>query len=227
MPTREISIGQLASRTGCKVQTIRYYEQIGLMPESLRTEGNQRRYGPDHVARLAFVRHSRELGFSLEAIRELLSLADAPERPCAGADAIARRQLGEEIQVYHGAVGEMPFDQEVYEGIFGYALIHLLNAEERKKLIRDCYHQLAPGGCMVFVTLSKGDARYGQGVKVAKDSFLTQHGVTLFFYDLESIEAEFGSYGLSEVVEINEPREFTEGMPRQRFWWIECLKGVE
>lgn len=93
MPTREISIGQLASRTGCKVQTIRYYEQIGLMPESLRTEGNQRRYGPDHVARLAFVRHSRELGFSLEAIRELLSLADAPERPCAGADAIARRQL--------------------------------------------------------------------------------------------------------------------------------------
>ncbi|MFN8397485.1 MAG: class I SAM-dependent methyltransferase [Bacteroidia bacterium] len=141
--------------------------------------------------------------------------------------AIARRQLGEEIKVYHGGVGEMPFDKEVYEGIFCYALIHLLSAEERKKLIRDCYDQLAPGGCMVFVTLSKGDARYGQGVKVAKDSFLTQHGVTLFFYDLESIEAEFGSYGLSEVVEINEPREFTEGMPRQRFWWIECLKGVE
>lgn len=141
--------------------------------------------------------------------------------------AIARREMGEGIKVYHGGVGEMPFDQEAYEGIFCYALIHLLNAEERMKLIRDCFHQLAPGGCMVFVTLSKGDARYGQGTEVAKDSFLTQHGVTLFFYDLDSIEAEFGNYGLSEAEEINEPSEWTEGMPRQRFWWIACLKGIE
>ncbi|MHB1216785.1 MAG: MerR family transcriptional regulator [Alphaproteobacteria bacterium] len=93
MPKQEFSIGQLAAQTGCKVQTIRYYEQIGLMPEPLRTEGNQRRYGRQHAARLAFVRHSRELGFPLDAIRELLSLADVPDRSCAAADAIARRQL--------------------------------------------------------------------------------------------------------------------------------------
>ncbi|MDG4574509.1 MAG: helix-turn-helix domain-containing protein [Defluviicoccus sp.] len=86
-------IGQLARRTGCKVQTIRYYEQIGLMPEPVRTEGNQRRYGAPHLKRLAFVRHSRELGFSLEAIRELLDLADDPDRSCATADSIARRQF--------------------------------------------------------------------------------------------------------------------------------------
>ncbi|MEX1206047.1 MAG: helix-turn-helix domain-containing protein [Dongiaceae bacterium] len=93
MPEREFSIGELAKRTGSKVQTIRYYEQIGLMPEPLRTQGNQRRYGPKHLARLAFIRHSRELGFPLDAIRELLSLADVPERSCTAADAIARRQL--------------------------------------------------------------------------------------------------------------------------------------
>lgn len=93
MPKQEFSIGQLAAQTGCKVQTIRYYEQIGLMPEPLRTEGNQRRYGQRHAARLAFVRHSRELGFPLDAIRELLGLADVPDRSCAAADAIARRQL--------------------------------------------------------------------------------------------------------------------------------------
>lgn len=94
MSKRELSIGELAMQTGCKVQTIRYYEQIGLMPEPLRTEGNQRRYGQEHVSRLAFVRHSRELGFPLDAIRELLSLADVPDRSCAAADEIARRQLG-------------------------------------------------------------------------------------------------------------------------------------
>jgi DNA-binding transcriptional MerR regulator len=89
----ELSIGQLAEETGSKVQTIRFYEQIGLMPKPLRTQGNQRRYGPTHLARLAFIRHSRELGFPLDAIRDLLSLADVPDRPCTAVDAIAHRQL--------------------------------------------------------------------------------------------------------------------------------------
>ena len=87
------TIGALAKRTGTKVQTIRYYEQIGLMPKPGRTEGGQRRYGEPEVDRLAFVRHARQLGFSLEAIRELLDLSDHPGKSCAEADAIARRQL--------------------------------------------------------------------------------------------------------------------------------------
>ncbi len=89
----DYAIGQLAVRTGCKVQTIRYYEQIGLMPKPARSGGNQRRYGSRHLERLAFVRHSRELGFPLEAIRELLGLVDDPKRSCTAADGIARRQL--------------------------------------------------------------------------------------------------------------------------------------
>jgi Cu(I)-responsive transcriptional regulator len=93
MSGQEIGIGDLARTTGCKVQTIRYYEEIGLMPEPARTAGNQRRYDERHVDRLAFIRHSRELGFSLEAIRELLSLSDRPEQPCDAVDQLARRQL--------------------------------------------------------------------------------------------------------------------------------------
>jgi DNA-binding transcriptional MerR regulator len=93
MSKREFSIGDLAVQTGSKIQTIRYYEQIGLMPEPARTEGNQRRYSQQHLARLAFIRHSRELGFPLDAIRELLTLADVPDRSCVAADAIAKRQL--------------------------------------------------------------------------------------------------------------------------------------
>jgi DNA-binding transcriptional MerR regulator len=93
MSGQEIGIGDLARTTGCKVQTIRYYEEIGLMPEPARTAGNQRRYGRRHVDRLAFIRHSRELGFPLDAIRALLSLADRPDQPCSSVDSIARAQL--------------------------------------------------------------------------------------------------------------------------------------
>lgn len=88
-----LTIGQLAGRTGCKVQTIRYYEQIGLMPQAMRTEGNQRRFGQAHYERLAFVRHCRELGFPLAAIRKLLRLADNPKQSCGAVDRIARHQL--------------------------------------------------------------------------------------------------------------------------------------
>ncbi|TCS65652.1 MerR family transcriptional regulator [Primorskyibacter sedentarius] len=90
-----LSIGTLAKRTGTKVQTIRYYEQIGLMPEPDRTEGGQRRYTDAELDRLAFIRHARQLGFSLDAIRELLDLADSPERSCAEVDAVAQRRLRE------------------------------------------------------------------------------------------------------------------------------------
>ena len=90
-----LSIGALAKRTGTKVQTIRYYERIGLMPEPGRTDGGQRRYADAELDRLAFIRHSRQLGFPLDAIRELLDLSDNPERSCAKVDAVAQRQLRE------------------------------------------------------------------------------------------------------------------------------------
>ncbi|MEQ5872634.1 helix-turn-helix domain-containing protein [Sagittula sp. NFXS13] len=88
-----LPIGELAKRTGTKVQTIRYYEQIGLMPEAGRSEGGQRRYGALELDRLTFIRRSRQLGFSLKAIRELLDLSDGPERSCAQVDAAAQKQL--------------------------------------------------------------------------------------------------------------------------------------
>lgn len=90
-----LTIGRVAKATGCKVQTIRYYEQIGLIPAPDRSVGNQRIYVGSHVDRLHFVKHARELGFSLAAIRELLSLSDDPNQPCAAADIIARDQLAQ------------------------------------------------------------------------------------------------------------------------------------
>lgn len=88
-----MTIGRLGQAAGVKVPTIRYYEQIGLLPEADRSAGNQRLYGGAALERLSFIRHARELGFSLEAIRDLLSLSDRPDQPCAAADAIAKAQL--------------------------------------------------------------------------------------------------------------------------------------
>lgn len=92
---QRLSIGELSRHTACKVQTIRYYEAIGIMPEPARTSGNQRRYGVGDLQRLAFIRHSRELGFKLDAIRDLLNLSDTPDSECETADIIARGQLRE------------------------------------------------------------------------------------------------------------------------------------
>jgi len=114
-----ISIGVLAARTGARVQTIRYYEQIGLMPEPDRTQGGQRRYDAAHVKRLAFIRHARALGFSLQQIRTLLELADDPQRDCTGADSIAREHLRDvkaRIKALHSLKKELTRMVETCDG---------------------------------------------------------------------------------------------------------------
>jgi DNA-binding transcriptional MerR regulator len=89
----DISIGELSRRSGVKVPTIRYYEQAGLLPVPERTEGYQRRYGRVAVDRLNFIRHARELGFEVSAVRELLTLSEQPYLPCAEVDSIASRHV--------------------------------------------------------------------------------------------------------------------------------------
>lgn len=93
--TVTLAIGELSRRTKVKVPTIRYYEQIGLLPPPARTEGKQRRYGSPEIKRLNFIRHARELGFEVEDIRQLLALSETPQSSCHEVDSIARRHLGE------------------------------------------------------------------------------------------------------------------------------------
>lgn len=90
-----LTIGELSRRAGVKVPTIRYYEQMGLMPEPERSEGNQRRYSRQQLERLSFIRHARDLGFTIEAIRDLIVLGRHPQEPCTTADRIAAEHLQE------------------------------------------------------------------------------------------------------------------------------------
>jgi Cu(I)-responsive transcriptional regulator len=89
------SIGDLARTTGTKVETIRYYERIGLLPPPARTAGNYRVYVRPHLERLSFIRRGRDLGFSLAGVRELLRLSDCRDRPCTEVDQIARIRVVE------------------------------------------------------------------------------------------------------------------------------------
>lgn len=117
---------------------------------------------------------------------------------------IAKKHFGKDLTIYHGSVTEMPFDKKLYDGIFCYALIHLLDKHERAKLIADCYSQLTESGFMVFTTITKEAKTYGQGTCIGKDRFEMFGGVKMFFYDRETIKEEFGEAGLFDITEVAE-----------------------
>ncbi len=90
-----LSIGDVAKATGVKVVTIRYYEQIGLMPAPSRTEGNYRAYSQEHILGLRFIRRCRNLGFTLDQVRDLLRLASRKNEECSEVDRITIRHLAD------------------------------------------------------------------------------------------------------------------------------------
>jgi DNA-binding transcriptional MerR regulator len=92
---RDYSIGDLSARSGVKVPTIRYYEQIGLIDAPVRTEGNQRRYGAAELDRLRFIAHARDMGFPMDSLKSMLSLATRRDAPCARVDALVEQHLAE------------------------------------------------------------------------------------------------------------------------------------
>jgi Cd(II)/Pb(II)-responsive transcriptional regulator len=87
-------IGELAKRTGCQSETVRYYEQTGLLPEPAREAGNYRSYDERHVERLSFIRHCRSLDMTLEEIRTLLRFRDAPEKNCGDVNELLDEHIG-------------------------------------------------------------------------------------------------------------------------------------
>ncbi|MBF9251677.1 class I SAM-dependent methyltransferase [Pontibacter sp. 172403-2] len=133
----------------------------------------------------------------------------------ATAIGMARKHYGAAMPIYHGSVTDMPFDDCRYDGIFCYALIHLLDSSERERLIRDCYNQLSEKGYMVFTAISKQAPTYGKGEFISKDRYEMFGGVRMFFYDKASIQAEFGKAGLFEITEVDE---------NYPFFLIKCRK---
>ena len=92
--THNMKIGDLAKTTGCRVETIRYYEREGLLTTTARSDGNYRLYGVEHVERLRFVRHCRSLDMALDEIRTLLAFCDAPDKNCAEVNVLLDEHIG-------------------------------------------------------------------------------------------------------------------------------------
>ncbi|GLS17822.1 MerR family transcriptional regulator [Labrys miyagiensis] len=88
-----LTTGKLADAAGVHLETVRYYERIGLMPEPGRTGGGYRSYGTEHVRRLSFIRRARELGFSIDEIRTLLAMTQPGHASCADARALTMTHL--------------------------------------------------------------------------------------------------------------------------------------
>lgn len=89
-----MKIGELAKATGTSIETIRFYEREGLLPQASRTGGNYRIYDVSHVERLAFVRHCRSLDMTLDEIRVLLRFKDAPQESCGGVNELLDAHIG-------------------------------------------------------------------------------------------------------------------------------------
>lgn len=137
---------------------------------------------------------------------------------------LTKRTNGLDIKIHNGSVTDMPFDTKIYDGIFCYALIHLLNQNEREKFLNDCYRQLKPDGYMIFTVVSKNASMFGNGKQLSKDRFEIMHGLNVFFYDADSVKKEFGQFGLEDFFEIDEPIKHMDKEPPLKMIFVKCKR---
>lgn len=117
---------------------------------------------------------------------------------------MASKYLGDKATIYHGSVNTMPYDSQIYDGIYSHALLHLLDHPTRLQFLKNCFEQLSPNGLMVFTTISKRAPTYQQGVRLEKNRYEIHKGAPIYFYDEETIKNDFSSYGRLEITEIQE-----------------------
>jgi SAM-dependent methyltransferase len=134
------------------------------------------------------------------------------------------KENGLDCLIHYGSVTSMPFDEEQYDGIFCYALIHLLNKNERKIFLKSCYHQLKLGGIMFFVVASKEMSIFGTGNNLSKNRYQISKGLNVYFYDPESVIQEFSNVGLLEFHLIEEPIKFMDGQEPIKLFCVVCKK---
>jgi len=137
---------------------------------------------------------------------------------------MARADNTLDIKIYHGSVTEMPVSDKLYEAIFCYALLHLLNKNERIQFLQNCYNQLINNGFMIFTVISKKSSMFGKGKLLSTNRFELMKGLKVFFYDSDSIQKEFKSFGLVEFIEIDEPIKHMKNEPPLHCYLVICRK---
>ncbi len=131
---------------------------------------------------------------------------------------------GLRCKIFNGSVTSMPYDDVVYDGVFCYALLHLLNKRERRTFLKSCFSQLKPGGLMIFTVISREANMYGKGRLLSTDRFRMENGLSVYFYDSDSVQYEFRDFGMIESGNIDEPIKFMEGQESLKCKFIVCKK---
>jgi len=137
------------------------------------------------------------------------------------------RANGLDFKIHHGSVLSMPFDNEQFDGIYCYALIHLFNKNERKRFLASCYNQLKEGGLMIFVVATTQMSMYGSGKYLSKDRYRISKGLNVFFYDDASVSKEFSEFGLMTHYNVLEPVKFNSGYDPMPLKFVLCKKGYK
>lgn len=143
----------------------------------------------------------------------------------AGSAIETARANGINCMIHHGSVTSMPFDDEVYDGIFCFALIHFLTKTERRRFMEACDRQLREGGMMIFGVTSVSNSMAGTGRYLSRNRYRIPGGLKVYFYDEAAVEKEFAPFGLTRYREIEEPVKFMTGQPPVKMFYIECSKG--
>jgi SAM-dependent methyltransferase len=126
--------------------------------------------------------------------------------------------------IHHGSVTSMPFDNEQYDGIFCYALLHLLNKPDRITFLKSCFNQLREGGLALFTLASKQTSLYATGKKLSEDRYEISKGLRVYFYDSDSVMKEFSDFEIVECRDIEEPVKFMEGEAPVKLKFVICRK---
>ncbi|MBN1186067.1 MAG: class I SAM-dependent methyltransferase [Bacteroidales bacterium] len=134
------------------------------------------------------------------------------------------KEVGFRGTIHHGSVTQMPFDNTIYDGIFCYALLHLLNKPERKKFLSACFEQLKTGGYMIFTVVSIKARMYENAKLLSKNRYELMEGLKVFFYDQDAIEKEFKPFGLFDYREFDEPIKHIEGEEPLKCFLVMCKK---
>jgi SAM-dependent methyltransferase len=129
--------------------------------------------------------------------------------------------------IHHGSVTAMPFENKIFDGIYCYALIHMLNKKERQSFLNSCFNQLKNDGLMVFIVASTKTSMFGRGKNLSKNRFNISTGLNVFFYDSLSIIKEFSPYGLIDYEEIEEPIKFMTDQPPIMLISVTCKKQIK
>jgi len=134
------------------------------------------------------------------------------------------RKNGIDCKIHHGSVTSMPFDKVEYDGIYCYALIHLLNKRERRKFLHSCHNQLKSGGLLIFVLANDGNSLYGLGKCLSKNRYKLSSGLNVFFYNDEAVLKEFSEFNMIEYKDIEEPVKFMKGEDPVKLKLVICKK---